>query len=89
MDNNSIPDAFISYLKTNLPDPETHKIYFDYGDQTLDALYPPLQNKIDEVMMAKGFTKSNWETRFFPGEDHSEISWSRRLEIPLTFLLKK
>lgn len=40
-------------------------------------------------MMAKGFTKSNWETRFFPGEDHSEISWSRRLDIPMTFLLKK
>ncbi|MHC1774585.1 MAG: alpha/beta hydrolase-fold protein [Lentimicrobium sp.] len=89
MENNMVPDAFISYLEANLPDPETHKIYFDYGDQTLDALYPPLQKKADEVMIAKGFTKSNWETRFFPGEDHSEISWGRRLDNPMTFLLKK
>ncbi len=89
MENNMVPDAFISYLEANLPDPETHKIYFDYGDQTLDALYPPLQKKADEVIMAKGFTKSNWETRFFPGEDHSETSWGRRLDIPMTFLLKK
>ncbi|NTW26607.1 MAG: alpha/beta hydrolase, partial [Lentimicrobium sp.] len=89
MDNNPVPDAFVNYLKEYLPDPETHKIYFDYGDQTLDALYPPLQKKADEVMIAKGFTKSNWETRFFPGEDHSEISWGRRLDIPVAFLLKK
>ena len=26
-----------------LPSSLTHKIYFDYGDQTLDALYEPFQ----------------------------------------------
>lgn len=44
-ENNPIPDAFVNYLTTNLPKPKKHKIYFDYGDQTLDALYPPLQQK--------------------------------------------
>jgi len=89
MDNNPVPDAFVNYLKNYLPDPKTHKLYFDYGDQTLDALYPPLQKKVDEVMKAKGFTDKNWMTKYFPGENHSEKSWNKRLDIPLLFLLKK
>lgn len=87
--NNPIPDAFIQYLKKNLPNPDNHKIYFDYGDKTLDILYPQLQQKVDAVMKTKGFTNKNWETKFFPGENHSEEAWAKRLEIPLLFLLKK
>ncbi len=87
--NNPIPDAFVNYLKAHLPSPKNHKIYFDYGDQTLDALYQPFQEKVDVVMKAKGFTKKNWETEFFKGKDHSENSWKERLHIPLEFLLKK
>ena len=89
MENNPVPDAFVSYLKNNLPNPQTHKIYFDYGDQTLDAMYPPLQKKVDEVMKVKGFTDKNWETKFFPGKDHSEKAWNERFDIPLLFLLTK
>jgi enterochelin esterase-like enzyme len=87
--NNPIPNAFVNYLKANLPNPKDHKIYFDYGDQTLDAMYKPYQEKVDVVMKAKGFTNKNWETKFFPGENHSEVAWAKRLDIPLLFLLKK
>jgi enterochelin esterase-like enzyme len=87
--NNPIPDAFTNYLKANLPNPNNHKIYFDYGDQTLDAMYKPLQKKVDLVMKSKGFTSKNWQTKFFPGENHSEEAWAKRLNIPLSFLLKK
>ena len=89
VENNPIPEAFVTYLKKSLPNPDHHKFYFDYGDQTLDALYPPLQKKVDEVMKAKGFTDNNWITNFYPGQDHSEKSWNSRLNIPLQFLLKK
>ncbi len=89
VEGNPIPDAFLAYLRANLPNPKTHKIYFDYGDQTLDALYPPLQKKVDEVMEAKRYRKKNWLTRFFPGEEHSEKAWNKRLNVPLLFLLKK
>jgi len=85
---NPVPDAFVNYMRTHLPNPKTHKFYFDYGDHTLDAMYPPLQKKVDDVMKEKGFTDKNWVTRFFPGDDHSEISWNRRLHIPIEFLLK-
>jgi predicted alpha/beta superfamily hydrolase len=88
-DNNPVPDAFIRYLRNQLPDPVTHRIYFDYGDQGLDALYPPLQIRVDEVMKAKGFSQKNWVTRYFPGENHSEQAWNKRLHIPMLFLLGK
>jgi len=89
MENNPVPEAFVAYLNTHLPDPKTHRIYFDYGDQTLDALYPPLQKKVDEVMITRGYNEKNWITRYFPGENHSEQAWSKRLDIPLEFLLTK
>lgn len=88
LENNPFPSAITNYLRINLPNPKNHKIYFDYGDQTLDALYPKIQKQIDIVMSKKGFSSKNWMTNYFPGENHSEGSWQKRLNIPLTFLLK-
>ena len=87
MENNPVPSAFFKYMEKSLPDPGTHKIYFDYGDATLDALYPPLQQQADERMKKRGYSTKNWLTKYFPGENHSEIAWNKRLHIPLTFLL--
>ncbi len=87
--NNPIPNAFISYLSQNLPNPATHRIYFDTGDQTLDALYPPIQQRVDSLMATNGFDSNSWVTKYFPGEDHSERAWAKRLAIPLRFLLNK
>jgi enterochelin esterase-like enzyme len=84
-----IASKFRNYLSENLPNPKNHKIYFDYGDQTLDSFYKPFQEKIDLIMKKKGFTKENWVTLFFPGKDHSEAAWHERLTIPLEFLLEK
>jgi enterochelin esterase-like enzyme len=86
-ENNPIPAAFMNYLKAHLPNPKNHKIYFDYGTATLDALYPPFQRQADEIMRLKGFTAKNWLTKEFAGEDHSEKAWRKRLDIPLLFLL--
>lgn len=88
-ENNPIPNAFMAYLKKHLPNPQKHKIYFDCGDETLDALYPAIQKQIDEVMKAKGFNEKNWQTQYFKGKDHSEKSWNERLDIPLIFLFGK
>jgi enterochelin esterase-like enzyme len=87
--NELIPGTFQQYLKEHLPDPATHRIYFDYGDKTLDSLYKPHQHKVDALMKAKGYTAKNWETRYYPGEDHTERSWRKRLAIPMEFLLRK
>ena len=85
----SVPPTFREYLKQNLPKANSRKIYFDYGDHTLDAYYPPLQKKVDELMIEKGWNSKAWTTRFFAGENHSEKAWAKRFNEPLEFLLKK
>lgn len=87
--NNPIPAAFLNYLKKNLPNPTTHKLYFDYGTKTLDAMYEPYQIQADVILKQKGYTNKSWMTQKFPGADHSEKSWNKRLPIPLIFLLGK
>ena len=89
MENNPIPAVFLQYLNEKLPSAQNHKIYFDCGDQTLDALYPPLQNKVDELMRKKGYTQKSWMTKYFTNQDHSEVAWSGRVQIPLQFMLQK
>ncbi|TXF89804.1 esterase [Neolewinella aurantiaca] len=87
--NNPIPLLFSDYLEKHLPDPGNHKIYFDYGTETLDALYEPYQIMADSIMTKGGYNASNWKTLKFDGEDHSERAWNKRLDIPLEFLLGK
>ncbi|MEW5845957.1 MAG: alpha/beta hydrolase-fold protein [Bacteroidota bacterium] len=86
-ENNPFTNSMIRYLSKKLPNPKSHKIYFDCGDQTLDAMYPEIQKRIDSVMVKKGFDSHCWITKYFPGENHSEQAWSKRLGIPLEFLL--
>jgi predicted alpha/beta superfamily hydrolase len=81
-----IPSAFLSYLQQHLPDKRNHRIYFDYGTATLDSLYKPYQLDVDRLMHKKGYSRRNWITCEFAGEDHTEKAWSRRLQIPLLFL---
>jgi len=84
-----VPGAYIKYLEHHLPDPSNHRIYFDYGSATLDSLYKPYQLVVDSLMRNKGYTETNWMTREYPGEDHTESAWARRLPVPLEFLLGK
>jgi len=88
-DNNPIPATFKAYVQQHVPSPNQHKIYFDYGDQTLDAFYPKHQKDIDMIMKEKGYDSTNWQTLFFKGQNHSENAWHSRLDKPLMFLLGK
>ena len=88
-ENNPVPDAFLKYLSSHLPNQKTHKIYFGYGDKTLDAMYHPYQQKADSIMKSRGYNEKSWLTKFFPGDNHSENAWHKRLNIPLEFLLAR
>ena len=79
--------AFGTYLNNRLPESKAHKIYFDHGDKTLDALYQPYQTVINKIMKDKRYSSATWLSREFAGDEHSEKSWSGRLKIPLLFLL--
>jgi len=80
--------AMISYIAECLPDPATHRIYFDYGTEAMDACYEPYQIQADEVMRKSDYQEGvNWVTKKFPGEEHSERAWRKRVHVPLEFLL--
>jgi predicted alpha/beta superfamily hydrolase len=72
----------------HLPDPATHRYWFDYGTATLDALYEPYQKKADEILRKAGYVEGrNWITKKFEGAEHSEKAWRLRVDQPLVFLL--
>ncbi|WP_371395373.1 alpha/beta hydrolase [Fretibacter rubidus] len=80
--------AIVEYLSGKLPDPATHKIYFDYGTETLDHNYEGYQDRMDAAMKRAGYVAGeNWITRKFDGHEHSERAWRARVHVPLTFLL--
>lgn len=87
--NAQIPDAYIDYLNTHLPSPKNHKLYFDHGDQTLDALYGSSQLKVDSLFKAKGYDTDHFKSLVFPGAAHKESDWAKRLNIPFLFLLPR
>lgn len=85
-ENNPVPAAFFSYMRKHLPKANSRKLYFDYGDQTLDAWYPPLQRQADQVLTELGWQAPMWHTQFFKGHSHSEADWAKRLDVPFQFL---
>ena len=79
----------IDWLATRLPDPDAHRLYFDHGTATLDAHYAPYQQRMDAIVRAHGYAEGrNFMSRVFEGAEHSERAWSRRVDIPLEFLLR-
>ena len=83
-----VSSAFERYLAPALPDPKTHRLYFDHGTETLDAVYARYQKRVDAVVRRRGYRPGvNWVSRNFPGQKHNEISWASRVEVPLRFLL--
>ena len=83
-----VSSAFERYLTPALPSPKSHKLYFDHGSETLDAVYARYQKRIDAIVAGRGYRQGvNWISRNFPGQAHNEKSWASRVDIPLRFLL--
>jgi predicted alpha/beta superfamily hydrolase len=72
----------------HLPDPATHRYWFDYGTETLDSSYEPYQLQADQLLRKAGYVEGrNWVTKKFEGAEHSEKAWRLRVDQPLVFLL--
>ncbi len=89
VENNPIPNAFFTYMQKKLPNPDTHKIYFDFGTETLDAFYVKYEDNVNQILAEKGFAEKNAKNLKFEGTDHSENSWQKRIHIPLEFMFGK
>ena len=80
--------AAAAWLPAALPAPGAHRLYFDYGTETLDAAYAPFQAAVDAALAARGWAPGPaFASLAFPGADHSERSWRARVHVPLLFLL--
>lgn len=88
-EENPVAQGFFDYMKSKTLNPQTHSMYFDYGTQTLDADYIQYASTVDQIFKDKGFDNSNFRNLKFEGAAHDEVSWAKRLDVPLTFLLKK
>ena len=83
-----VSSAFERYLAPALPSARTHKLYFDHGSETLDAIYARYQHRVDAVVSRQGYRQwFNALSLSFPGQKHNEVSWASRVAVPLQFLL--
>jgi enterochelin esterase-like enzyme len=68
--------------------PKGERMYFDYGNEGLDARYELLQSKVAAWLAGQGLKEGkDFVVRRFPGAAHNESAWRARLDEPLTFLL--
>ena len=88
-ENNPIPESFFVYMKEKIPNSKNHKLYFDYGTETLDANYIKYEYRVDEILKEKGYDSTNSKNLKFEGENHSEASWQKRIYIPIEFMFGK
>lgn len=81
---------YINWLASRLPKPEEgHRLYFDFGTETIDAFYEPHQMMMDEKLRELGWQEGeNWITFKDEGAPHSETAWRNRVHLPLEFLLR-
>ncbi|HYC67364.1 alpha/beta hydrolase [Brevundimonas sp.] len=82
-----LTEAWTGVVREGLPPPGRHRLYFDRGDETLDAFYAEFQTRIDDTIRAAGWAPDRFRSLVFPGAEHNEASWNARLDAPLTFLL--
>lgn len=81
--------VLVDWFAERLPDPATHRLYFDFGTETLDHNYEGFQDRMDAAVERAGYVRGeNWTTRKFEGHDHSERAWRSRITVPLHFLLR-
>lgn len=87
IENNPIPQAFVNYIAEHIPKEGKHRIYFDYGTETLDKYYEAPQLAVDSVMLLAGYDKEHFLSLKFEGADHSEKAWQKRFPEVMRFLL--
>lgn len=84
------PEAMRDYVKSNIPRDTWHRIYFDRGTETLDRYYHKWDDTIINMIRTEGGYGPDRLSNYVDGGGaHDEISWQKRLWMPLTFLLRQ
>lgn len=90
-DDSVCATAILSYLKSKLPSPTNHRIYFDQGTGKWDAGYSKYETIARQIAAEVGYGTDNGtlETYDAVGADHNESSWQKRVDRPIKFLIGK
>lgn len=81
-------EAFKKYLYEKLPPFQTHRIYFDYGTESMDKYYEVHQKTVDNIMKSKNYNAKTWISKKYQGAAHIEKSWQQRFDQVLLFLYR-
>ena len=80
-------NAMMAYVADRLPDPATHRIYFDHGTSTIDYYYGPWNTRALLTAQEKGYHYGqNLDSYVDYGAPHEESAWCKRVDRPLRFL---
>lgn len=80
-------NTFSTYMANHLPINGSHRLWFAYGDQTLDQYYPPFHEALQEQFTKWGADSDRVSIQFFAGDDHSETSWQKQFPLALPQIL--
>jgi len=83
----TIQGSWRSYLYRQLGAPKGRKLWMDHGTATLDQYYAPYQQVIDAEVRRLGWTDRNYRSQVYPGAEHEENAWARRLPEVFGWLL--
>ena len=65
------------------------RLWMDHGTATLDAHYPPYQAAINRALAERGWKEGrDWQGKVYPGAEHEENAWARRLPEIFGWLLR-
>lgn len=85
--NDDVAAAWTRAVVDRLPPPGDHRLYFDRGDEGSDPFYPEFHRRLDAAIRDAGWGPDRHASLYFPGDQHNEASWNRRLDAPLAWLL--
>lgn len=89
IDGEALPAAYLYYVAQRLPIANSGLIYMDRGTKDFDAEYGPYQVRLDDAIRSKGWDEQHYVSLVFEGQGHNETCWSKRLHLPLQFMLSK
>ena len=81
-------EGFCRYLRLNLPEANSCRIYMDHGTRSIDTDYGTFQPVVDSLFYELGWDNDHFRTLVFEGNSHKEDHWAARLNHPLVFLLQ-
>jgi predicted alpha/beta superfamily hydrolase len=78
----------VEALINALPNPGEHKVWMSRGTKGLDSQYESFQVHADQMMLQAGWHEGqDFITRVYQKSGHTERSWAKYLDQPITFWL--